>query len=186
MRNPNEHGMAVFAWHTRRRQQIQIEDNTFVETEWTRPRKVTDVIADTADAKSKARSKVVKFMALGIGMLVFVVTQESWKQHLGHAILMSTCMVICLVWSFLRWQNHPRFQSLRSTWFVYYPVLMGLLTLFFFNYHQYLARTNSDISRIASAAEVFTFNLVVVLAYAAFIGIVVWKRKALFRQARQK
>jgi hypothetical protein len=119
-------------------------------------------------------------------MLVFVVTQESWKQHLGHAILISAFMVLCLVRGFLQWQNYPRFQSLRSAWFVYYPVLMGLLTLFFFNYHQYLARTDSDISRIASAAEVVTFNLVVALAYAAFVGIVVWKRKALFRQAPQK
>ena len=180
------YGMAIFAWHTRRRQQIQMEDNTFVEAEWTMPRKVTDAMADSAAAKSKARSTTLKFMALGIGMFVFVVTQESWKQHLGHAVLISAFMLLCLVRGFLAWQNHPRFQSLRSAWFVYYPVLMGLLTLLVFNYHQYLARTSSDPSRIASSAEVFTFNLVVLLAYAAFVGMVAWKRKALFRRASQK
>jgi len=66
---------------------------------------------------------------------------------------------------------------------VVFPVIVGLLTLFFFNYHQYLARTSSDVSRIASPTEVFTFNFAVVLAYAAFTGIVAWKRKIEFRLA---
>ena len=178
------YSMVMIDRRLRRRLQIQIEDNTFVEAEWTMPRKVTD--GDTAAAKSKARSRTVKFMALGIGMLVFVVTQVPWKQHVGYAVLISAYMVLCLVRGFLQWQNHPRFISLRSAWFVYFPVLVGLLNLFLFNYHQYLARMSSEMPRIASAAEVFTFNLVVVLAYAAFVGIVIWKRKALFRQAPQK
>jgi RNA polymerase sigma factor (sigma-70 family) len=178
------YSMVIIDRRFRRRLQIQIEDNTFVEAEWTMPRKVTD--ADTAAAKSKARSRVARFMALSIGMSIFVVTQVSWKQHLGYAVLISAYMVLCLVRGFLQWQNYPRFISLRSAWFVVFPVFVGLLNLFLFNYHQYLARTSSDISRIASPAEVFTFNLVVVLAYAAFVGIVAWKRKALFRQVPQK
>jgi RNA polymerase sigma factor (sigma-70 family) len=169
------YSMVMIDRRFRRRLQIQIEDNTFVEAEWTMPRKVTD--ADTAAAKSKARSRVARFMALGIGMLVFVVTQESWKQHLGHAILVTAFMALMVVRGFLQWQNYPRFISLRSAWFVYVPVLMCLLTLFFFNYHQYLARTSSDISRIASPAEFFTFNFAVVLANAVFTGIIAWKRK---------
>jgi hypothetical protein len=54
---------------------------------------------------------------------------------------------------------------------------MGLMTLFFFNRQQYLAQAGLDVSHIVSPAEVFAFNLVVVLAYAAFVGILVWKRK---------
>ena len=54
---------------------------------------------------------------------------------------------------------------------------MGLMTLFFFNRHQYLARAGQDVSSIASPAEVLAFNLVVVLAYAVFVGILVWRRK---------
>jgi len=119
-------------------------------------------------------------------MLVFVVTQVSWKQHLGYAVLISAYLVLCLVRGFLQWQNHPRFISLRSAMFVVYPVIVGLLNLFLFNYLQYMARTSSDMPRIASAAEVFTFNLVVVLAYAAFVGIVAWKRRAAFPQASPK
>jgi len=175
------YGVMVFAWHSRRRQQIQIEDNTFVEAEWTMPRKVTDAAGDAVDTKSKDRLKAVKFMALGIGMTVWVMTQEEWKQHLGHAALITAYFALALIWSFFQWRNRPSYPSLRSGWFVVFPVLIGLMTLFFFNRQQYLAQAGSDVSSIASPAVVVSFNLAVVLVYAVFFGILAWKRKAAFR-----
>jgi hypothetical protein len=175
------YGTLVFAYHCRRRQQIQIEDNTFVEAEWTMPRKVTDSTANSVDAKSKDKLKAARFMALGIGMTIFVMTQESWKQHLGHAVLMTAYFTLALFWSFMQWQNRPRYHSLRSSWFVVFSVLAGLATLLFFNFYQYQAQMGSDVSRTASPTEVFTFNLVVALAYTVFVGILVWKRKTTFR-----
>jgi RNA polymerase sigma factor (sigma-70 family) len=172
------YAVMMFARHSRRRQQIQMEDNTFVEAEWTLPRKVTDPTADSTGAKSKDRLKAAKFMALGIGMAVFVITQESWKQNFGHAILMTAFFALCLWRGFLTWRNHPRFQSPQSNWItITFPIFMGLMTLFFFNRQQYLAQAGSDVSRIASPAVVICFNLVVVLAYAALVGILVWMRK---------
>jgi RNA polymerase sigma factor (sigma-70 family) len=172
------YAVMMFARHSRRRQQIQIEDNTFVEAEWTMPRKVTDAATGSAGDKSKDRLKAVRFMALGIGMNLFVITREDWKQHLGHALLMTVFFALALFWGFRRWHNYPRFQSPRSNWIIItFPVFMGLMTLFFFNRQQYLAQTGLDVSHIVSPAEVFAFNLVVVLAYAAFVGILVWKRK---------
>jgi hypothetical protein len=70
---------------------------------------------------------------------------------------------------------------LRSGWVIAFPVLLGLMTLFFFNLHQYWARAGSDISRIASPTVIIIFNLTVILAYAVFAGILAWKRKAAFR-----
>jgi RNA polymerase sigma factor (sigma-70 family) len=172
------YAVMMFARHSRRRRQIQMEDNTFVEAEWTMPRNVTDATTGSAGAKSKDRLKVARFMALGIGMAVFVITQESWRQNLGHAVLMTALFALFLWWGFLTWRNHPRFQSPRSNWInITFPVFMGLMTLFFFNRHQYLARAGQDVSSIASPAEVLAFNLVVVLAYAVFVGILVWRRK---------
>jgi RNA polymerase sigma factor (sigma-70 family) len=171
----------VFAYHCRRRQQIQIEDNTFVAAEWTMPRKVTDSTADADGAKSKDKLKVARFMAFGIGMMIFVMTQESWKEHLGHAVLITAYFALALFWCFLQWQNRPRFNSLRAGWFRVFPVLAGLATLLSFNRQQYLALASSDPAHIASPAEVFNFNLMVVLTYAAFIGILVWKRKTEFQ-----
>jgi RNA polymerase sigma factor (sigma-70 family) len=172
------YAVMMFARHSRRRQQIQMEDNTFVEAEWTMPRKVTDATAGSAGAKSKDRLKVARFMALGIGMAVFVITQESWRHNLGHAVLMTAFFALCLWRGVLTWRNHPRFQSPRSNWItITFPVLMGLMTLFFFNRQQYLAQAGSDVSTIASPAFVIGFNLAVVLAYAALVGILVWMRQ---------
>ena len=180
------YAVIVFAWHTRRRQQIQMEDNTFVEAEWTIPRKVTDSTTDSVGTKSKDRLKAVKFMALGIGMTVWVMTQEEWKQHLGHAALITAYFALALIWSFFQWRNRPRYPSPRSGWFVVFPVLIGLMTLFFFNRQQYLAQAGSDVSSIASPVVVVSFNLVVMLVYGVFIGILVWKRKAAFRSMPPK
>ncbi len=172
------YGTAAVAYHVRQRLRIQIEDNTFVAAEWIRPRKATDDPGDSAEARAKARLKMVKWMAFAIGMTIFVMTQESWKQHPGHAVLVTAFMVVCLVRGFWQWRNMPRFQSLRAGWFVVFPVLLGLLTLFFFNYYQHLARISSDVSRIATPAEVIAFNVAVVLAYAALVGVIVLKRKS--------
>ena len=171
------YAVMVFAWHSRRRQQIQMEDNTFVEAEWTMPRKVTDAAGDAVDTKSKDKLKAVKFMALGIGMTAWVMTQEEWKQHLGHAALITAYFALVLIWSFFQWRNRPRYPSLRSGWIITFPVLAGLMTLFFFNRQQYLARAGQDISSIASPAVIVSFNLAVILVYAAFVGILVWRRK---------
>ena len=171
---------AIFAWHSRRRQQIQIEDNTFTEAEWTMPRKDTDATTNSAGTKSKDRLKALRFMALGIGMTVFVITQEAWKQHLGHAIFITALFVMLLFRGFRSWQNRPRYQSFRSGWTITFPVLMGVMTLFFFDRQQYLAQASLDISTAASQTEVITFNLVVVLAYAMLVGILAWKCKNKF------
>ena len=166
-----------FDRHSRRRQQIQIEDHTFVEAEWTMPRRVTDATADPAGAKSKDKLKAVRFMALGIGMAVFVIAQESWKQNLGHAVFMTAFMTLALSRGFLAWRNRPRYLSLRSGAFIVFPILAGLMTLFFFNRQQYLAQAGSDVARIAPPAVVIGFNLTVILAYAVFAGILVWLRR---------
>ena len=179
------YGVILFAWHSRRRQQIQKEDNTFVAAEWLSPRKVTDAAENSADLKSNASLKPLKFMAFGIVLAAWVLVQQEWKQHLDHAVLLAACLVLSLLWNFRRWQANPRFQSLRSGGILGFPVVMGLMTLFLFNRQEYLVQGTSD-SRFASPTEVFTFNLVVLLAYAGFTTILVWKRKELLRSMLEK
>ena len=166
-------GTMLFAYSSSRQQQIQIEDNTFVAAEWTTPRKSTN------GSRSNKHIKSAKFMALALVVSVVMIAQAPWQQHFGQAVLWSATWLLLLLWSYHAWQNRPRYQSLRSGWVVIAPVLMGLMTLFIFNLHQYQAQTGSNDSPLASPAEIFTFNLVVVLAYAAFIGILVWKRRTI-------
>jgi len=169
--------MMLFVYSSRRRQQIQIEDKTFVEAEWTTSKRITNRAANASGIKSNLNLKALKFQAFIIVLAAVMIFQEPWKQDLLQSILWSAILVLCLYWGFRIWKNVPRFQSLRSGWVFVSPILMGLMTLFFFNLHQYQAQTGSDALIIASPAEVFTFNLVVTMAYAAFVGILVWKRK---------
>jgi hypothetical protein len=125
-------------------------------------------------------------MAFALVVSVVMIAKAPWKQQLGHAIFWSAAWVLTLFWSYFAWQNRPRYQSLRSGWVVFFPVLMGLMTLFFFNLHQYQAKASANASGIASPTEVLKFNLAVTLAYAALIGYLVWKRQAVFRQVPTK
>ncbi len=161
--------------YTRQRQQIQIEDNTFDPAEWTRSRKLVAAATDSTNKKLNGR-KALRFMAFGLGALVFVVLQESWKRHPGHAVLVTAYMTVALLWGFLRWQNRPRFTSFRNFIFVF-PMAMCLITLFFLDWQQYLAHLGGDTSRMIPLAEMLTFNLVVTLVYTALVGSLVWRRK---------
>jgi RNA polymerase sigma factor (sigma-70 family) len=124
-------GMGFFIYSSRRQCQIQIEEKTFVEAEWTMPRRNTDSVTNLLGAKSNTNLKAVKFRALGLVLSAIIIFQAPWKQHLGHAILFSAGCALALFWSYRSWQNRPRYQSLRSGWVVVFPIMMGLMTLFF-------------------------------------------------------
>jgi RNA polymerase sigma factor (sigma-70 family) len=178
--------MMLFAYSSRRREQIQIEENTFVEAEWTTPRKDTDSTANPSNTRLNTNFKALKFKAFIIVLAAYMMFQEPWKQDLVQAFLWSAILVLCLFWSYHIWKNLPRFQSLRSGWVFASPIIMGLATLFSFNFHQYQAQADPDASAIASPVEVFAFNLIVVMAYAAFVGILVWKRNAPLQSSSRK
>ena len=177
--------MGLLAYTSRRRQQIQIEEKTFAEAEWTTPRKNTDHVANPHDTKLNFNLKAVKFKAFVLVLAAILIFQLPWKQHLSEAILWSAGFVLALFWSFQIWRNLPRYLSMRLGWIMVCPVLMGLTTLLSFNFHQYQAQAGSDASAIASPTEVLTFNLAVVLAYVVFVGIIVWMRKAEVRSMPQ-
>ncbi len=171
-------GTGLLAYSSRRQQQIQIEENTFVVAEWTTPRKDTDRGADAAGGKLTKHLKAAKFMALGLAVCAVMMAQAPWQEHFGQAVGWVAAWSLTLGLSYWAWQNRPRYQSLRSGWVIALPVLMGLLTLFIFNLDQYHAQARADVSGIVSPTEILVFNVVVMLAYAALAGVIVWKRKA--------
>ena len=163
----------VLARRIRRRQQIQREDNTFEAAEWTLPRRLTDATAEPADNQTNSRPGAWKFMALGIGLTVYLVADALAKKNYVWAIL---CTLL-LLRGYQKWKNSPRFLDLRGV-IIGYPIFVGLMILAFFNWHQYLAHVSADAARMLSAGEILTFNLIVTLAYAALIGFLIWKRSA--------
>jgi len=168
--------MGVFVYGSRRQRRIQIEEKTYNEAEWTLPRRKTDDAMNSAGIGFD-NFKVLKFKAVGLALLAVMIYQAPWKEHLGEAIFWSVACGLGLVLSFLTWYSRPRYLSLRQSWVVWVPVLMGLMTLFYFNLHQYQARAGADISSAASPAEVFGFNLAIGLAYAVLVGIMIGTRR---------
>jgi len=80
--------------------------------------------------------------------------------------------------SLRQWRNRPRF------WPMPLALPKGMvyscgITLLGFNFHQYEAWRSAATGALPSA--VLTFNLVVVPAYAAFIGIFMWTHKDKYR-----
>lgn len=170
-------GTGFFAYVSRRQHQIQIEDGTFVKTEWNSSRKETDSDAD----KSNDFLKAAKFMAFGLIMFAMLAAHAPWQQYWGQAILSLAGLMAILFWSYHSWQNRPRYHSLRSGWILVFPTIIGLMTMFVFNFHQYDAQSDAQSgpanTNSAPLLVVMAFNFSVVLAYTAFIGVLAWKRK---------
>jgi hypothetical protein len=155
-----------------RRQQIQIEDNTFVDAEWRNPGRFTDSV----------RPKFGRLSAFGIisGSMVGIM--------LGGNVLAGACIAVAFVVllqivSFVRRHHIPRFQPLHlQRVSLVSPILTGLLTLGFLYRPQYVAHTlphtiGNSVNR-ESPTEILVFNLIVILAYTGFfIGLLAWRRK---------
>jgi len=189
---------AVFlsACQSHRRQQIQIEENTYVDTEWRLSRRFADSTADSVHSKTSGKqlARVAAFgivsgamIGLLVGAMGAMVATQTWEQQQSpstHYVLVSACLAaagvaLVQVLSFMRRLNLPRFpQVQRSRRFFVAPLIMGSGTLWFFNFRQYIAHTAGNRFNQESPTEILLFNLVVILAYSGFmIGIHAWKRK---------
>jgi len=179
-------GTGFFAYSSRRQQQIQIEENTFVAGEWITPRKDIDCGADAAGGVFGKHLKAAKFMALGLALSVVMIAQAPWQQHFGQAVGWTVAWSLTMWWSHWAWQNRPRYQSFRSGWVLVLPVVMCLVTLLIFNLDQYHAQARADISGNTSTVKILVFNAAVVLAYAVLVGVIFWKRRAMFQSLPSK
>ena len=189
-----------------RRRRIQIEDNTYVEAEWTIPRKVTDPTADSVNVKNIL--KAVKYGAFGIisGYIIWwigggrQVFTNAWHLRLKYpvvetalisaALIMTAGFILVIPMAFLRWQKRPRFLQIHGdgpqprsfvVFPIMFPIVIGLMTLAIFDLYQCRANNGlHDSTTSASPIEVLVFNLVVALVYTAFtirtIGILAKRR----------
>jgi RNA polymerase sigma factor (sigma-70 family) len=179
-------GGLIFSSH--RRQQIQIEDGTFDQAEWSLPRRETDSTAQAPWSKSNPGFRWVKLSAFLLAVYIFIFFHSlqkqdlisAIKQHLGTGIF---CLALLFL-SFRNWRNRPRYWSLRTGWNASAPIVFGLMSLLAFDVQQYLAHAGSDMATAATTAEIVAFNVVLALAYALFAAIVFWKRRNELRANR--
>ena len=199
-------GMILAREQGLRRRQIQIEDNTYVEAEWTMPRKVTDPTVDAVNVKNML--KALRFWIFGPILMYTIWFQiyghnlyQAWKLRLKFpvveralifaVVIMAAGFVVGIYTRFLIWRKRPRFIPIRGegpqprglvVFPIIFPIVIGLITLAVFDLYQCLANDGRhDSTTVASPTEVLVFNLAVVLVYTAFtirtIGILARRRK---------
>jgi RNA polymerase sigma factor (sigma-70 family) len=189
--------IVVFLEYTSRCQRrIQIEEGTCVEAEWNVPRKDVEPGFHLSGNQSKLKNYVrsLRFKAFILMLVAMALMQKLWNLHLKEAVPLLVVWFLCIFLDFTNWKNSPRyaypFRGTNSSMAIVF--ISGLITLLVANQTQYLARTldllhsGTNVSNATSQTALIIFNLVVILTYAAFIGILVWKHKAALRSIPPK
>jgi RNA polymerase sigma factor (sigma-70 family) len=164
-------------YQARRRRQIQMEDQTYVEAEWSVSRKVADPGSSTmqrvlAFAKYATFASIIPSL-MGCAMM----GGAHWFSHVMRNLTALTILAAGLLMAFFigfwGWQNGPRFTPPRAyrTLAGIYPVMAGILTLVMFSFHESWANTGYNDAAMVSPAGVWIFFLVVVLAYIALVMV---------------
>jgi RNA polymerase sigma factor (sigma-70 family) len=189
-----------------RRRQVQIEDKTYVEAEWTQPRKATDPAVKAFNVKNML--KAFRFSIFGSILILTIWFQlggahalyMGWKVRSQHPVaevfffitlsLMAASFMAAPYTSLFGWQKRPRFMPIHGdgptppTFVVFpivFPIFIGLLTLAAFNLHEWLKYDGRHDSAMATPHEVMVFYAAVILFYTAFtiwtLGILARRRK---------
>lgn len=170
-------GALFQVWSSRRRQEIQIADHTFVEAEWLQPRKTTEVSALSGESILGVRLKALKFMAVGVAASVIILLKVPWHTNQQKALNILMICAVALVASYRRFMNLPRYRSIRFGRILSGPVVAGLFTLFFVNMDAFRQNVGGHAAWEVSTTIVLLLNSLVVLAYAALIGWLIRLRR---------
>ena len=168
----------LFDYTSRHRRRIQIEDGTWVETEWTTPRREAEVAPDGGPHTSKFALylKGSRFLAVVLVQVLIaaVVVVAVWEQGWVRATAILTALGLTVFWAFRDWLNRPRFQSLRLDLLAIIGGTACGLTLMEFNVHQYESGLWGSNGK--SAAALIGFNVATVLFYTTFIAVFARRR----------
>ena len=162
------YGIAMFDYQNRRRRQIQMEDGTWVATDWTTGGKREGLSLDSLAGGSKANASA----SLAFAIAAIVITARAiYLTATGHWVRGLLDFALCgavFFWRVRSWQRQPRFDA-RFRTMAGFVGLCGLIALNLGNLPFLHAGMNGALQ------WVIAFNAVVVLAYAVLIGVVAWR-----------
>lgn len=169
-------GLAIYSVgnlrrHYDRRRQIQIEDGTWDESEWATQRTPRALLpAPGPGARAGRLNLLIK--VLGAAVLVLFAIQSALEGSWTRAAIIGGLAIASSLrglW-YLRWG--PRFDARPGTQSLGVG-LCGIYTLIFFNLRHLADWTGPS----AGWPAIVGFNLVVILAYAVFIGVLAQPRR---------
>jgi RNA polymerase sigma factor (sigma-70 family) len=179
--------VVMFGYFDRRQRQIEIEGGSSLELEKHKGRLTN---SSRTPPKRNVYVAAAAGMAFPLAWLV-VVAVRAFRTGLWVTALLTLLIGGMFFFLAIRaWKHRPQyFIKFEFSKVVTIVALCGLFTLLQYNLGKYIR----GIVAIASGAPVVTslwvvvaFNVVVVLVYAAFIGILVWKRKSELRSRSLK
>jgi RNA polymerase sigma factor (sigma-70 family) len=178
-------GLELAKHRFRRLAKLQREENTFDQTEWKSPTRVSAASGETARAGARPPAVLpfrrwLKLTALSLAFsLVASVFLTQWRHHLVLAISLSVVFPLLLnfgLWRLFRARSRYHFPS---------PVLLvapwAVMTLLAADVDLLQARTGADRSQAASLAAIISLNLAVILAYATLGRIIALRRRGWVR-----
>ena len=161
-------GILLMDYSIRRQRQIQTEDGTLDEAEWTKSRWKTEPLFTPANGQPKSKNiqKAAKFMALPMIFAMYLVIWTPDQQfHLSSNVLIFG--VIFMLSAFGGWRQRPRYQNPKLGWRIGMLAMMAALTLRTCNNPQPELQGSDAIS----STTMMVFNTVVVTTYAVFAAI---------------
>jgi drug/metabolite transporter (DMT)-like permease len=169
-------GTLLTDYSVRRQRQIQTEDGTMDESEWNKPRWKTEPLLNAAAGKSKFDnfSKAAKFMAFpAIFAAYLLIRTPAPTFHAGSWVGVLVFSAFYMLIVFGGWRQRPRYQKQKPAWQIGGLAVMAGFTLLMCNSPHPELKASTAVSPTA----MMVFNAVVVAAYAAFAGILVWKNR---------
>jgi RNA polymerase sigma factor (sigma-70 family) len=159
------YSVVVLEYKNRRRKHIQIEEGTWVATEWTPGGKREGFSLKTSPDGSKANSYASLAFVIGVVVFVALAFTEARSGHWIRALLDLGICAVALFRNIRAWKGQPRFDARFST-LVRFVGAFGLFTLVFYNHAVFRRPAN-----VTDAWTIIGFNLGVVMAYPISIGI---------------
>jgi hypothetical protein len=169
-------GTLLMDYSVQRQRQIQIEDGTLDESEWTSPRWKTEPLLNPAVGKSRFDnySKAARFMAFPMIFITYLLIRTPAQTfHAGSWLGVLVFGAVYMLMAFGGWRQRPRYQKPKPARRIGMLAVMAAFTLVLCNGQHPELQASTAVSPTA----MMVFNAVVIAAYAAFAGILVWKNR---------
>jgi RNA polymerase sigma factor (sigma-70 family) len=163
--------MVSMAAHDRRRRQIQIEDGTWSEADWTAPETPRNLLTATPGPESNRYRLRLLFAAVTGVVLTVAAIQEAMAGRWVLAAI-ATVVTVRIPRGIRRMRREPRFGFGFSSK-VYGVIWCGFVTLYYYNFRHRAVWTGP----VGGFAGVIAFNAGVILVYAVFVWILARKAR---------
>ena len=177
--------VVFFIYAHRRQRQIQIEDGTWVESEWaaekTREERLIGLTPEAASPNTYLTAG--KYLAAPLAWMMMLVAQAMWAGRWIPGLLILAASGLCFFLAVRVGQRWPRFSVPPAFGLLAPPFSIlawiacafGMFTLLEFNLRRAFGGMGTTVSDHIPRQSAIAFNLSVVVVYVLLVGMLAWK-----------